>query len=273
MQPSLATQNEKPDQEELLAQFPSSLRLERLIENYFDTIRALPLFKDIPMFVLYDILRQAHIVSYNKGAVPMTHGEEVAHFYIVLDGWVKIFKNNTEGKETILQIIGKNDFLMEAGVVGAPICGASVQVVENTKLLALPLPQLRDHFMRSSAMAENLLAMFAGRTQAVLNHLEQLTLRNAQQRVGWFMLKLWLEASPGSMEITLPYDKALIASYLDIRAETLSRILRNFHKDGFVINGLHVKLPNAKALCKYCDSGLAHRCPDAQPHCLTRPTV
>ncbi|MDD3288969.1 MAG: Crp/Fnr family transcriptional regulator [Alphaproteobacteria bacterium] len=238
----------------------SEARLDRNIENNLSAIKNLSLFKNVPPLLLSEILRSAHIVSHNKGEIFLTHGETVAQFYVVLEGWVKIFKSSADGKEAILQILGKNEHLTDTGIFSTTPCTLNVQAIENVKLLALPLSVTRQHFMHYNIFAENMMDIFSARAKQLLNHLEQLTLRSAPQRVGWAFLKLWLDAGADKLEITLPFDKSIIAAYLDIRPETFSRILRNMQKDGFTTNGQRITLPSMHALCAFCDPGTAQFC-------------
>ena len=58
----------------------------------------------------------------------------------------------------------------------------------------------------------------------------------------------------------MPYDKATIASYLDMTPETFSRSLNQFRKKGFSIHNDQITKPDPTALCKFCDETLAQSC-------------
>ncbi len=60
--------------------------------------------------------------------------------------------------------------------------------------------------------------------------------------------------------MALPYDKSLIASYLDMKPETFSRSLKKFKTAGFQVNKDSVILPKVGALCGFCDSDLSRVC-------------
>jgi CRP-like cAMP-binding protein len=244
-------------------------RLDYMVEGSFGLIQTLPLFQDLPPYVLLDVLRTAHITTLPKGVFLHGYGEPLSLFYIVLDGWVRLFKNSQDGKESTLQIIGAKQFLFNSGFTpNKAYAPMNAQTVERTRLLTMPLSGLRDALTRSSRLAENLLNLTAQRNQDILIHLENLTLRDAKERVGFFFLKIWMETNPNGLEFEIPFDKSLIASYLDLRAETFSRILKDFHKDGFAIEGRHVRLPDEKSLCRYCDPAAAAFCIHAEEQCL-----
>lgn len=257
---------EEDDQTDAVA--PSSI-FSRSVETNLGVIKALPLFKNVPDNIITDVLKSAHVVSHNKDSILLTQGETVAQFYVVLDGWVKIFKSSAEGKEAILQILGKGEYVLEAGIASPPHCTINAQAVEQVKTLSIPAATMRLQFARSKELATNLLLLISQRSHGLLNHLEQLALRSAPQRVGWFLLKRWLETNPGGTEITLPFDKALIAAYLDIRPETFSRVMKDLQKDGFITSSQRIILPNSRALCRFCDTSTTQFCAHSDSeHCV-----
>jgi len=60
---------------------------------------------------------------------------------------------------------------------------------------------------------------------------------NAAQRVGCFILKLCDSKHPNNVELALPYDKMLIASYLGMKRETFSRALSDLKSIGITVHG------------------------------------
>jgi len=68
------------------------------------------------------------------------------------------------------------------------------------------------------------------------------------------------ESNENATCIQLPYDKSLIASYLDMTPETFSRTLKKFKDRGFRIENNTITQPDPNALCGYCDQSLANAC-------------
>jgi len=52
-----------------------------------------------------------------KGATLFLQGEQASRFYMVLKGWVKMFKDNAQGDESVLQVVGVGDCLLETMLV------------------------------------------------------------------------------------------------------------------------------------------------------------
>jgi CRP-like cAMP-binding protein len=137
----------------------------------------------------------------------------------------------------------------------------SAQIAENATILSLPAPVFRERIKQDSDLATNFLTSMSYRSQGLINKLALSRLKTVDERVGWFLLKLALEQGHKSRYIELPYEKSLIASYLDMKRETFSRALKRFKQKGFKIENNRVILPAVTSLCEYCDQSLAEQCP------------
>lgn len=234
--------------------------IESSVRAYMDIIHALPLFVGLNEETLQDILKYSRVVSHNKGALIFMQREQATRFYIVLEGWVKLFKGNPEGEESILQVMGVGETLLETVIFNNTPYPVNAQAVEQVKLLSIPAAIIRERLQHNKELAMNMLTTVAGRSQALISQFEQLTLKTVTQRVGWFLLKLFLESGERSSDLKLPYDKSLIASYLGMKPETFSRTLQTLRERGILVDGNMVNLPDVFALCTYCDMELAERC-------------
>jgi len=85
--------------------------------------------------------------------------------------------------------------------------------------------------------------------------LEHLTVQNAPQRIGCFLLRLCVNRGKEERSTTLhlPYDKTLIASRLGMKPETFSRALTKLRSEiGIEVNGATVIIENIDDLLSYC---------------------
>jgi CRP-like cAMP-binding protein len=184
----------------------------------------------------------------------------------VLEGFVKLFCGNVDGEEAVLQIIGSGRGIIETSVLLDAPFPTGAKVVESAKILSIPSSIVRECIKNNGNLANNMLSTVANSSKELLNQLSQLSLKTVQERVGWFLLNLSLEneraaTSRVSSSFELPYDKALIASYLGMKPETLSRALQSLKEEGSVsVERDTVKLSEKTSLCKYCDSETETKC-------------
>jgi CRP-like cAMP-binding protein len=257
---NLATTKENKTTLKPVLSAPEQVSVENSVQIYMDKIQTLPLFAGLPAQILQDILKYARITSYDKGAMIFMQGEQATRFYIILEGWVKLFKGNEDGKESILHIMTSGEALLETVIFNNLPFPVSSQAVENVKLLSIPASIIREKLKGNNELAINMLSSVAGRSQALISQFEQLTLKTVVQRVGWFLLKLFLENREKTKTIQLPYDKALIAGYLGMQPETFSRTLQTLKEQGVDIDRHSFTMPDRFALCDYCDLELAAKC-------------
>lgn len=228
--------------------------------GYETLIRSLQLFSGINIEDLYALLGNGQIRDFSKGKLLFLEGEPANRLYVVLKGWVKIFKGTVNGEETVLQMLSDGDAIMESAVFLNTSFPVSCQVVEDATLLSIPAPFLREQIKNNNELALNLMATMAHSSQGVLRQIGDARLKTVDERIGWFLLKLLLEQGPVSRCVDLPYSKSLIASYLDMKRETFSRALKRMKEKGFKIENDTVVMPELGALCGFCDQDTVKQC-------------
>ncbi len=231
------------------------------LEQHIAVIKTLPIFSKLNEKDLTQLLGHAAILKYEKGKLLFMQGEILSRYYLILGGWVKLYKSTEAGDEAVLQMLSAGDSLMEAAVFLDTPSLVSAQVVQDAKILSLPAPVIRQSLADNRSLALNMIGGLSMRSQGLIQQIEHSRLKTATERVGWFLLKLGMEQSGGKGNaVTLPYDKSTIASYLDMTPETFSRTLKRFKNKGFRIQNDKITKPDPKALCAFCDATLSEAC-------------
>lgn len=238
----------------------SDVQFGSFTNEQIDFIKTLPIFKGISDCLLSDLLKSATVASHKKGKLLFLEGENPDKLYIILDGWVKLYKGNSNGEETIVQMLTSGDMIAESAVFLNATYPISAQVAKTAEILTLPASIIRGNVEEYNELAINVLKAMSVHSQLLIQGMESIRLKSATERVGWYLLKLLLEQGRVPDMVELPYDKSIIASYLDMKPETFSRTLKKFKQKGFEIRKDAVILPQVKALCGFCDSDVAGIC-------------
>ncbi len=230
-----------------------------------ERIVALPLFKDIKVTALNSLLANAHIIEQEPGRMLQIPGERPSRLYIVLNGCIKTFNQNSDGTEAILQISGPGEMVSDSEVFLNTNAYNYTQVIEESTLLSIPAVTVRKSLQQHPRLLNNALQSVAQHTQSLLFQMEQLRLKSAHERVGWFLRKVQNNSVNHSDTFQLPYKKTTIASLLNMTPETFSRVLKRFKEEKIIIHKQTVTLPYSTALCQFCDAKLSKSCANECP--------
>lgn len=228
--------------------------------EYGEFVRDMALFSGLSDGDLTELLSFAQVRTHKRGNLLFLQGEPASRLYIILQGWVKVYNGTADGEETILQMLCTGDTLLESAVFLNAPTPISAQVVEDAILLSIPSPIIRQRVQSSNDLAVSMLNNVSLRSQRLIHQMEQSRLKSARERVGWFLLRLYMSQKHETDSIHLPYDKSIIASYLNMRPETFSRTLKKLRDEGIEIFKDRIQLPDAKSLCKFCDNYIAEDC-------------
>jgi CRP-like cAMP-binding protein len=80
-----------------------------------------------------------------------------------------------------------------------------------------------------------------------VQHVEQLKAQSGVQRVAEFLVSL-TTVDHGHYEISLPYDKVLIAARLGLKPESLSRAFAKLRSVGVAVHAAHVEINDVARL-------------------------
>lgn len=219
-----------------------------------EIFRRNPLFGGLPDATLDSILKESHVVEHPRGKLLFLRGEPAEWFYLLLDGWVKVFRDTPDGEQTVITIIKPGETMAEAAIFFGSDYPASAEVVDDARLIEIPAAALINQIRDNGALALKLLGTMSMRMRHLVRHIEQLQARSTSQRLGNFLLTL-CETEEGSAVIKLPYDKSLIAARLGMKPESLSRALAKLKAVGVTSRGHTVQMASVGDLREFCQGG------------------
>jgi len=215
-------------------------------------LRSASIFSNLPDEHLAIFQNEARLRSYKKGKILYLEEDDAEYFYIISSGWIKLFHTMPEGDEVIIDMLTKGDLVGESALFENGFHTSSAQVVEDVRLLSIPMHTLRDQVSRNASLAYSMLSTLSRRHRRHCGEMALHAKQSAPQRVGYFLLKLCPKNKRQSIKFALPYDKTLIASALGMKNETFSRAL-NFlrHKIGLRIKGASVEIDSIEQLAGF----------------------
>ncbi len=215
----------------------------RLESPDWQLIRRLTLFEGLGSGMLERLLDPARVVCPGRGDQLFARGERAAWFYVVLMGWVKIFRTTAEGRESVVHVFTRGESFAEAAIFAGGDYPVSAIAATPARLLAVPADPFLAILEQEPRVARNMLAAMSRHLRELVMALEQLQAHSASQRLATFLLGL-VSSEHEAADLHLPIDKGLIAARLGMKPETLSRALAALREEGLEISGERVHVPD-----------------------------
>lgn len=212
-----------------------------LASSDMDLIGAIPLFSGMSREAIQACLSEARVRAYARKRLLFSRGQPADSFFIVLDGWVKLFRDTVDGRQTVIGVFTRGQAFALAAAIRFGSYPADAEVVEHSRLLAVPAASFARRAQADAALAMNINATIGDLMQTMVAQIERLTRRSSTQRVAEFLAS-HCSAERGPMTVHLPHDKALVAARLGMEPETFSRCLAKLRRYGVECKGAVVHI-------------------------------
>ncbi len=214
--------------------------------NDLAEIRLLPLFSGMQQDCYDRLMLAAYVQNFPKGLTMIRQGDPADFLFILLEGQVELFAS-WDGHETTMAVLRPmGTFILAATIRDAPYL-MSARTLERSRIMMIPSTNLRAIFQEDSAFAMAIIHELAGCYRAVVRHTKGLKLRTSRERIAAYLLRQ-AHLAGDLRSYFLPVEKRLLASYLGMTAENLSRALKSLEDDGLKVDGSRVILTDPEKL-------------------------
>ena len=169
--------------------------------------------------------------SYEDGQVVLLQGDDDTPVLFVLQGAVRVFRTNLDGREQTLIRLGEGDAFNMPGAFTGQTTHASAEAVGPTRLLAVT----RDDFVQVATETSQIAQAVLRDLSQKLEHLTELShdlgLRSVRARLARFLLA---QGQQPEQDPPVRWTHEAIASQIGTVREVVSRTLRGFVRDGLV---------------------------------------
>jgi CRP/FNR family cyclic AMP-dependent transcriptional regulator len=181
----------------------------------------------------------AHAVTraFPRNAVVLNEGDRTDSLYIILEGRVKAFVADADGKEAVLSTQGPGEYFGEMVLDEGPR-SASVMTLEASRFLIVPKADFKDFLVRNPLFAARLIEKLIHRVRALTENVKSLALMDVYGRIARLLLDL-AEKRDGKLVITERLTQKDIASRVGASREMVSLILKDLTAGGYIRNEGH----------------------------------
>ena len=212
-----------------------------------DLLAHAPIFRGLSREDLARIAAGTTQAHAERGRILFQRGDACAGFHLVAYGQVKLAVSTAAGAEKVIEIIGPGRTFGEAIMfIGNPY-PVTATTLADSLLLHVARATVFAELERDPQLARRMLAGLSMRLHMLVKDVEAMTLHSATQRVIGYLARLEDEGAAGL--VTLPAQKSLIASRLNLTPEYFSRILHNLAAEGLIrIDGRDIAILDPEAL-------------------------
>ena len=226
-------------------------------------IRQLPLFRDMLLANFTALLQAAYAQKFPAGLELIKQGDRADFLHVVVEGSVELF-GHSQGRSTTMAVVNPvGTFILAACVRDLPYL-MSARTLEPSRILLVPASDIRGAFRRDPEFAASIIGELAGAFRSMARHAKQLKLRTSHERVAGYLLKQSL-LSGGADRFVLEVEKRMVASYLGMTPENLSRTLKSLEAHGVALQGKTVTITDRAALMFACPPDILIDGPDPEP--------
>jgi len=196
---------------------------EKLIANLSPSLRALAV--------------RGTIRTYRKNSVIINEGEVGESLFVLLEGRVKVYSNDADGREITYNTVESGDYFAEMWLDGGPR-SASVMTLEPSVCSIVSRDALREHLAEEPEFALELVAQVIRRARAATETARNMALLDVYGRV-----IVTLESQQGAAKPEAPITLTQIthqniASRVGASREMVSRLLKDLEKGGYIELGV-----------------------------------
>jgi CRP-like cAMP-binding protein len=216
------------------------------------TVRGAPIFAGLPHPAFEALLAGATVKTVKRGELMFVQGDPVDCFFVVLEGWMKIYRLTPSGGEAVVAVFTRGQSFAEAAAFVGGRFPASGEAATDGRLLRIQSGHLLRLIRENPDIGLAMLASTSKHLHMLVQQIEQLKAHTGAQRVAEFLTSL-RGTGTGSCRIGLPYDKALIAGRLGMQPESLSRAFAKLKQFGVHVESNTAAIEDVGRLRLYAD--------------------
>ena len=208
----------------------------------------IPLFSGLEEAEAKTLASKVVTRHYPRNTIIVSEGDHSDSLYCILSGRVKVFLNDDEGKEVILNEQVAGDYFGEVALLDSGPRSASVMTLEDSKMAVISKVDFDEFLFQHRRATRKIMCGLIKRLRALTDNVRSLALMDVYGRVARVLLEL-AEEEGDTLVIREALTQKDIANRIGASREMVSRILKELKTGGYIeIHKKHIvikeKLPH-----------------------------
>lgn len=195
-------------------------------------LKNIPPFRGLPEDKLRALAAKAVLQSVPKNVTVIIEGEFTRSLYVILSGKVRVYLNDENGKELVLDVKGPGEYFGEMALDDGPR-SASVVTIEPCQFAVISMADFRATLIAEPEMALQVITNLIQMTRGLNENVRSLALLDVYGRVARMLLDLAVEQG-GNQVIPEKLTQQEMANKVGTSREVINRILRDLTTGGYI---------------------------------------
>ena len=181
---------------------------------------------------LHRLAKLGRLHRFSPQTIFMVEGDMADTVHIILEGRVKVFSSEPDGREIVLNICGPGECLGEMALDGGRR-SASAIALESVSCSVVTRQNLRDTITKDPDMALKIIALLIGRARLATDKIKDLALHDVYQRVTHLLQGLSQDHA-GVLMVSERLSQQEIADRVGASRDMVARVMRELVTGGYV---------------------------------------
>lgn len=202
-------------------------------EEHCEALFAHPWMRNEPPERVLELQRTCSRLFFTEGQVLFHEGDPMRHCLLVEQGELQAFRHTYHGDDKVFGQFVRGEFVAIAAVFMAhgrfPM---NIRVLRQGQAIMVPRQEIHRFCLQRPALSLRLLGHLSQKLYATINQVDWLTSSSAGERLADYFLRIHkIQQTP---QIRLPLNRSQLATQLGIRGETLSRLMADWRRQGYI---------------------------------------
>lgn len=176
----------------------------------------------------------AHKLEFIKGTVLFHEGNPADYYYEIIKGSVKMFNQNSNGKEFTQAIFKAGECFGEAPLFINENYACSAIATSHVEILRFPKEKFLQLLDENSKLERKFLILLAGRNFEKSVTAREVINKDSEKRILSFIDRYKKENCTDKAKIIIPFTRQEIANFTGLRVETVIRTLSRMKENKVV---------------------------------------
>ncbi|MBN7815625.1 Crp/Fnr family transcriptional regulator [Algoriphagus pacificus] len=219
--------------------------------------RKYSLFSDLSEQQVCTISDHKNLISHRKGQILYYEGTNPLGIFCINSGVVKVYKTASNGKEQILHLAQKGDFLGYSALLGEENYSNSAMIVEDAKICFIPKEAFLNTLFNNTPFFKRITKALSHELGVMEEKLTDATQKSIRERLAFTILQLansYGVDGGENQKIDLILSREEIAGIVGTATESVIRLLSEFKKDNLIeLDGKKIIVKDKRGLARLSD--------------------